>query len=245
MEFTFGIITTPGKELFVNAIIKSIESLNIDSYEIIVVGSEKKESFNKTTYIPFDESIKESWITRKKNIITENANYENIVYLHDYIVLCEDWYSGFLNFGNDFDICMTKILNLDNTRYRDWCLWRDDAKKYVKENNYLIPYKIKSLSKMMYISGCYWVAKKHIMEKFPLNEKLSWGQGEDVEWSIRVRNFFNFSINEKSSVMLLKYKDRIFSETEEIENKILYNIKNYSDEFAYEKLIKNHIGRWL
>lgn len=245
MNFTFGIITTSGKELFVDSIINDICSLKIKNYEIIIVGGEKRHNSNIIKHINFDESIKNAWITRKKNIITYNANYENIVYLHDYVSFSEDWYDGFLKFGNNFDICMNKIINLDKTRYRDWCIWLEDAKKYVKENNYLIPYHLKSLSKMMYISGCYWVAKKNLMQNFPLNEKLSWGQGEDVEWSIRVRKHYNFSFNDNSTVYLLKYKDRIFNETEDCENKILYNLKDYNDDMDYKKLMDRHIGKFI
>jgi len=38
----------------------------------------------------------------------------------------------------------------------------------------------------MYIPGNFWVAKKNIMQKYPLNENLLWGQAEDIEWSKRV-----------------------------------------------------------
>ena len=33
--------------------------------------------------------------SKKKNIITQNAKYENIVYMHDYIVLDNNWYKGY------------------------------------------------------------------------------------------------------------------------------------------------------
>jgi hypothetical protein len=42
------------------------------------------------------------------------------------------------------------------------------------------------------------------MEEFPLNESLKWGQGEDVEWSQRVKSKFDFSINPNSIIRLLK-----------------------------------------
>ena len=31
--------------------------------------------------------------------------------------------------GNDFDICMNKILNYDNARFRDWTLWTENKNK--------------------------------------------------------------------------------------------------------------------
>ena len=80
MDFTFGIITSNNIENL-NKIIDSIEIQNISNYEIIIVGCNK--IFNLTnlnklkrkncTCIPFDESIYPGWITKKKNIITQNA----------------------------------------------------------------------------------------------------------------------------------------------------------------------------
>jgi hypothetical protein len=184
-------------------------------------------------------------ISIKKNMITSEAKYENIVYLHDYVSLDENWYNGFLKFGDDFTVCMTKILNIDGVRYRDWCLWQDDANKYVGNLNYLIPYDMSHLSSMMYISGAYWVAKKSFMISNKLNEKLSWGQGEDVEWSLRVRNKTEFKMNSLSSVKLLKNKNRIFNETNILENNILSNIKGYDNTNSYNELIKNHLEKWI
>jgi hypothetical protein len=157
------------------------------------------------------------WITKKKNLITQNAKYENIVYLHDYIIFDENWYEGFLKFGDDFHVCMTKIINTDGSRFRDWTLspFEDNFIRPVFGNELLLPYDVTNFSKYMYISGSYWVAKKIIMEIFPLDETRGWFQGEDIVWSRAVKEHFNFSMNTFSSVTLLKYKDPIFSETPE------------------------------
>ena len=58
----------------------------------------------------------------------------------------------------------------------------------------------------MYISGAYFCAKKQFMLKYPLDETLIWGQGEDVEWSFRSREIWNYKCNPNSIVKLLKYK---------------------------------------
>lgn len=242
MEFSFGITTNNGQ--YLDNIIKSIIDLNIDKYEIIVVGN-LCDPIENINFIEFDDTSKNFSISTKKNIITENSKFENIVYLHDYVSFDKDWYNGFLKFGNDFDVCMTRILNSDGSRYRDWCLWKDDADKFVSPNNYLIPYDIDNLSGMMYISGAYWIAKKEFMINNRLNEKLKWEQGEDVEWSLRVRNKTNFKINTESCVHLLKQKNRIFNEVNINEDRLLRTIKDYDNKNSYDMLIKNHIGKWL
>lgn len=237
MEFTFGIITSGTQDKSINKIIDSIEQQNIKEYEIVIVGNSYVDRKN-TKIIKFDENIKSKWITKKKNIITQNSKFENIVYLHDYIIFEDDWYNGFLKFGNKFDVCMNIINNYDGTRYRDWCICIWDNTKIeeiigpsLKCN---MPYDETRFKKHMYFSGCYWVAKKSIMLEFPLDERLIWGQGEDVFWSSKVRKKYNFSMNKFSNVKLLKQKNPIYTiADDEIIKKLEKELPNL---YRYENL---------
>jgi len=248
MDFTFGIITGGGEELKIFQIIESIEKQNISNFEIIVVGDCNIENKNLIK-IQFDENIKSMWISKKKNIITDNAKYNNIVYLHDYVKLEDGWYNGFLNYGDDWNICMTKIINNDNSRFRDWCLWSDDGKNIIP--NYdsgrnLLPYNLTHLSKAMYISGAYWISKKIVMEKYKFDERLGWAQGEDVEWSIRVRDEYDFNMNENSTVKLLKHKWHGQIPLNDNEVNILINTKDYNrNKETYKKLLENHLKNYI
>ena len=211
MKFTFGIITAGGQDNFLEEIIASIRQQNIPEYEILIVGNTSLAG-SDIRIIPFDETIKQKWITRKKNLITQNAQYDNIVYMHDYVALCEGWYKGFLKVGETFKVCMTRILNKDGSRYRDWTLWAfDNVMNGIPKHGCLLPYEERTLSRFMYISGSYWVAKKEAMLQYPLNERLCWGEGEDVEWSKEIRKKYIFSMNPHSAVQLLKQKDRAFN----------------------------------
>lgn len=247
MDFTFGIITIDNIENIIK-MIDSIEMQNIPNYEIIIVGCNK--TFNLITLgklkrkncicIPFDESIYVGWVTKKKNMITQNAKYENVVYMHDYFILEDNWYSGYLNYGNKFDVIINPLKNLDGTRFRDWVLNMFFLKgqylinenrpttiinapdEWIQNNeNVIEKYKInpyqqahslsydddgKQWQSYIYISGSYWVAKKHVMEEFPLNENLLWGQSEDVEWCQRLRHKYIFTCNKNSTCKLLKQK---------------------------------------
>lgn len=234
MQFSFGIITN-NNEKNVSLIIDSIEKQQIPEYEIIIVGI---QGINRkhTKCISFDETDRSGWITKKKNIITSNANYENIVYMHDYIIFDDDWYNGFLKYGNDFDIVVNKIINTNGTRFRDWILNFDflngmyfkvnenaslhEPYSWEKHNNGLninIPNNRPTIfldyddngekwQNYIYISGSFFICKKYVMDKYPLNERLLHNQGEDVEWSQRVRPEYKFSCNKYSTVNLLKYK---------------------------------------
>ncbi len=223
MNFTFGIITDHTFELspYLPKIIQSIKDLKISNYEILVVGDlnqlNKKEYFNDIKVIHFNQ--KKGWVTRQKNLITHHSQYDNIVYLHDYICFEKDWYEGYKKFGDNFDVCMNKIKNLDGSFFRSWSLFpwhlvgypnHPSAKlwKYagIENNECMLPDNENRLKQFQYISGSYWVAKKSIMLKYPLNESLFWEQGEDLEWSARVIPNCNYVMNPYSIVYFAKQK---------------------------------------
>jgi hypothetical protein len=218
MNFTFGIVTS-GLDDRIHIVIDSIEKLNIPEYEVLVIGNSSVNR-DRTTIVPFNESERPAWITKKKNLITKLAKYENVVYSHDYIYYNPDWYIGWLKYGEDYKVCMNRILNADGSRYRDWCIWPHNNNFVdglcARQRGCLIPYDMTHLSKYLYFSGAYWVGKKDVMTEFALDENLLWGQGEDVEWSIRIREKYDFSMNKHSSVQLMMQKDRAFNEPDEL-----------------------------
>tara|TARA_R110002012_G_scaffold234930_1_gene408617 strand:- start:21851 stop:22549 length:699 start_codon:yes stop_codon:yes gene_type:complete len=224
MKFTFGIITSGDIS---HKVIDSIYNQQIPEFEIVVVGGKslwvKGKDYpewmedKNIIHIPFDETIKKGWITKKKNLITQQAKYENIVFMHDYIYLEDNWYEGFQDFGEDWDICMNIIYNSDGTRFRDWVVYDDPDLNWPgggypqihgnKGHQMILPSYDYNKYQYMTISGTYWVAKQNIMKKHPLNENLLWGQGEDAEWSKRVLNQYKYKMNQLSSVKSLKMKN--------------------------------------
>jgi glycosyltransferase involved in cell wall biosynthesis len=206
MKWTFGI---PVKScVYLRQTLNSIvnqEGLLPSDCEIILVG-EKTDELVRTCesfadrkidllFVQFDETQVPGWITRKKNIVTQLASNENICYMHDYVGLCRGWYQGFLHFDQEWDVCMNCVRSMDGTRFRDWVLstvWWGGPK--------YLPYDDSSRTNEMYVSGTYWCAKKSFMLAHPLDERRVWGQGEDVEWSTRCRNLWNYRMNRQSSV---------------------------------------------
>jgi len=215
MEFTFGIITNGKSDLNLIRVVDSIRTLCIPVYEIIIVGNTSLRPVGDSAHIqliPFDES-KPNWITRKKNLICQRARYENIVLLHDYVILHADWYTGFLRFGNSFEVCVNRILNADGTRYRDFLLFMRYMYAIDKrfEGQCLLPYDFTLnpiTARLAYVSGAYYVVKKHIALRYPLDETKHWGEGEDVEFSYRTaRAGICIQMNTHSTVSILKQKD--------------------------------------
>lgn len=227
MDFTFGIITTSGNEDRVKEIKQSIHDLNIPNYEIIIIGGKKTEMRSNERYESFDEEFKNGWITLKKNIITEYAKYNNVVYTHDYIKFDKDWYKGFLKFNEEkiWEVAMNQIITIDNQRFRDWVTW-DDPEMITgtlsggrKVGLWLVDYDTYKKKEYMYISGAYWVAKKDTMIRYPLDNNICWGQGEDVEWSKRTLPNVSYEMNKYSKVHLMKDKQIVASPMSEFPKK--------------------------
>jgi len=227
MDFTFGIVTDGQYDSFVDSIVASIRAQCIPNYEIIIVGN-TTISGEKIINIPFDESIKPMWISKKKNIVYEHAKYENIVLLHDYIVLCDGWYSGFLQYGSNYEVCVTKILNTNNTRFRDYTLFPHTINN-VTLTKCLLPYDFEqnsNINRFTYISGSYMIIKKHIALQYLWNDTLCWGQGEDCELCRRfIQNNILMKCNQYSTVQFLKDKSPApweqeisYDELKELEN---------------------------
>jgi hypothetical protein len=241
MNFTFGIITNGNNDVHIKIIIESIEENNIPNYEIIIVGKTNITASEIIRIVDFDETIKPNWITRKKNIVAEEAIYDNIVLLHDYIFFDKNWYNGFLKYGDDFGWCINPINRIDGSRYRDYTLFPykfdnsngsyspSDIHNYFY-NNCLLPYDFinnAKINKYMYISGAYYVIKKHIANNFKLDEDLIWGASEDVEISKRLNdNNIIIKCNPFSHVQLLKNKERIHFEYE-IDDEMLTFLIDY------------------
>lgn len=199
MNWTIGIVTDGSQDERLQIVLDSIyksASLTEDAYEVIVCGNTRIQTCK---VIPFDESVKPGWITRKKNLIAHFAKYKNLVLMHDYIAFDDNWFAGWHAFGPEraWDVCMNPIINLDGSRYRDFCLYPPRP----------VDYDDWTQTKDMYISGAYMVARKKYMLENPLNEELVWGAGEDWDHALRCRATWDYKCNKHSTVRLLKYKD--------------------------------------
>ena len=216
MKFTFGIISHPDTGGKILQVISSINTF-APGNEIVVVGG---HAVDVDVHVPFNEDAKRAWITKKKNLVTHLATYDNIVYMHDYVELRPEWDSGFVKLA-PWDVCMSKIEDVSGNRFRDWVAWDDPQfgpaggrvmEKWCPPEGIpmpgrmtVVPYDYTNTAHM-YVSGAYWIAKKEFMLKHPLNEELSWGEGEDVEWSYRARKHWTYKMNTESTVQFNKPK---------------------------------------
>jgi hypothetical protein len=199
IPFTFGIITIYEDKDRLLEIISSIRNLNIPEYEILFVGGGDSKSIegDDIRKIQFDEDVKPKWITRKKNILVEQAKYDNIVLMHDYHIFDPGWYEAFKSFGTDWDICSCPQYLITGSRNpMDWSLWDKPG----HGRAWSLRYDDWSQTQYMYISGGFFIVKRHVILEEPLDESLVWNEEEDVEWSMRVRNKYVMKCNGKAIV---------------------------------------------
>lgn len=205
--WSFIIITGGNSDDSLKETVDSIKSEMKDKdYEIIVVGPAIKPQIlgGNIVYIKH-RGIKfyPGLITLKKNMGALVSKYDKLVICHDYIGFDSGWISGyekFLEENKKIDVCMNRIEFKDGRRSRDWVAW-----DFPNVGPALIPYEV-NLTKYQYISGTYFVVDREFYIKNPLKENLRWGEGEDVEWSLRIRNKTTFLMNKYSKVKFLRDK---------------------------------------
>jgi hypothetical protein len=231
MQFTFGICTAGDIDL--TDLISNIVSLKVPEYEILIIGGNNSgdivfDGMVIGKYISFDENERTGWITRKKNLLAKEAKYDTLVLLHDYYRFEPGWYEGWVKFGNDFDVAINIVKQIDGSRFADWLLNPELYERTFgyKHHKWALPYNI-SVPKLQYISGGYFLVKKQFLLDHPLDESRTWGQCEDTEWCERIANHTKMKMNIHSAVKVTKPKWAIY-------NADMEDVKNFADELGVE-----------
>ena len=121
-------------------------------------------------------------------------------------------------FDKEWDVCVTEIVNPSGTRYLDWVLWPFNHKflriPFIYTVANLLPYKVINLTDFMYVNGSCMIVKRDYLLTNPLDETRGWGEGEDVEWSIRLRETWRLKHFDQLTISSLKDKGVIFKLTD-------------------------------
>lgn len=199
---SFCIITSGKEDHQLQKTIDSIVALNVPTYEIIIVGGDSTTitTNDKIKWFPFDESAKAHiivdhkpgrWITRKKNLTVQYAQYDICVVIHDYLQFDSNWWIEFEKFGYHWDICVHRTVNWLGARPEGFRVDRHP----LLPRGCMVPYDMIDLIQYMGIQGNYQCIKRERWLEEPLNEDLLWGQAEEMEWSRRVVPKFHIRAN--------------------------------------------------
>lgn len=234
-KWSFGIITNGQKNDWVEKQIKSIKEQKIPNFEIIVCGTYFNRKEKNFKYIPFSEKDNLGWITKKKNLICENARYENLCIIHDRIIFEKNWFKGIKKYGNFFEILSCIIKNEEGDRCGDWITSGNYLGKFSKIG--MLDYK--DNQRFGYLDGAAYIFKKNVWKKIRWNENLFWNQGEDIDLSQRLyQNGFVMRFNPFSSCITLSWRHGNF---------LIYKFNKVKDsQFPWDlNLFKNIIKFYL
>lgn len=198
-EITFGIVTNGHNDSDVDEAIKSIIFQNIPSVQIIVCGTYENKYSLPIDYIHFNCNDDRGWITKKKNIIVENAKFENVVIFHDRLKLAVDWYKSLCDWGNGFEIlCASHLYQNKQEFLPSWYRYKFDLNNIYKWNVPIAKLQKDDWDPYILDCGSVLVAKRTILNSYKFNEDLFWGQFEDCELSKRLADsgfIFRYSHN--------------------------------------------------
>lgn len=187
---SYGICVSDGK--YLNQIISSIAENHVmdENYEIIFADQ------------------KDWWITKKKNWLAKQAQYDKLCLIHDYVNFPTGWYHAIKgHFGSlhqnvhPCDVVMTEVVTKEGKRGPDWLLNPNWMERFFKEipglsdvvfvanpsenhPKYIsaLPYWENSLTAYQYVSGAYILTTTEYMLNHPFNEDLKPGDAEDLDW---------------------------------------------------------------
>ena len=195
-KWSFGICTNGSRNERVLAQIEQINSFGIEHSEIIICGPSPSDILPANVRVLDDTSIYRKnevrWpIGKKKNIIIENATYNNLMILHDRYVFSPNWYQQMCKYGNYFDFLMapTNIVNDEGKRIiGDWKIAACYSYGH-KCDEIVIPYE--KYNEKVYINGGYILGKRDKMNRVPMEDAYYWDEIEDVIWCIKItqRNY--------------------------------------------------------
>jgi hypothetical protein len=183
-KWSFGIVTTGTRNEWVERIIQSIARQKIPEFEIIVAGNyfERPEPFVK--YVPVEDHLPR--LTKRKNEVCRHAKHENVVVLHDRVLLEDGWFEGMKKFGNCWD-WLGCVVEHNGHRSYDW--FSTGYPQYVSEFD-------RNRGALLYDDWDRWcvtnagifVIKKRVWEETQWNELDHYPGNDDMIFSTDLTN---------------------------------------------------------
>lgn len=184
--WTFGMLTTGKRLEHVARFIDSIERHCHEPYEILLVSPVSLGEIERRPHVRvlrFAERDELGWITKKKNLICEQAAYSDILICHDRFWLGEDFTGATAAWGYAYGLAAMRVKLPDGRRGLDWAVV--SSQNHVWSEGGLLDYR--AYSQYAYNPGGSTLIRKAFWREFPWNENLFWNEHEDVELCRRVQ----------------------------------------------------------
>jgi hypothetical protein len=211
-RWSFGLPTGPGDATGLNVVVARILELGIPEFEIILCGrpGPNFKYFDRVRIVGEELSKPPVLIGKKKNVLAQAAQYENLCILHDRVFLPSDFYQAVTRFGDDYPMTTLQSLwfddpyNLIVKRYSDYNRVRNgwtlshvkdpiQAENFFARDYFTIEpnggfYYAHPLryTRTNYCNGSLYLSKRSLWQNHPQSDVLLWAQYEDVEHGLRL-----------------------------------------------------------
>lgn len=211
-RWSFCIPTGPSDTTGLNIIVKRILELDIPEKEILLCGRPDKGFlyWDKVRIVGEDIPAPPIWITRKKNVLAQEAKYENLCILHDRVFLPSNFLETIRKFGDGFSFAgfqslwFDDLYNLAPTRYSDYgcgtephyanliyagkenqsTLYTKELFTEIEKQHFKIGNPLR-YQRTNYLTGSLYITKRKVWLDTPQNENLYWAEFEDIEHAAR------------------------------------------------------------
>lgn len=209
-SWSFCIPVGSNDPIFLNRCVERILDMDIPHKEIILCGNPHAD-FKYFQYVEvIDDGCdgETNHLTKKKNLLVENANFDNVCILHDRVFLPLNFFSAVTKFGDNYPLTSFQSFyfqdrhNFLPRKYSDFNTIAQDLTQEIDINNvekkdtklisklfYCYQHPARSNFGHDYLTGSLYLTKKSLWLKYPQNEKLYWNDYEDIEHGIRLSHY--------------------------------------------------------
>lgn len=188
--WTFGILTNGRKVKEVTDFCRSVREYGGNDHEILIVGpaDESYEPYN-VSYVADNSNQNFASICMKKNALVAKSKHENVCITHDRYVLNEDFFTGFEEFGYNFDFITVRQFHESGKIYPSYCAIQDGGNLSWGPIFNVLDDRWTWTSN--YLNGGLIIAKRSLLVDHPFNDLIFHNQAEDVELA---REMFEVSV---------------------------------------------------
>ena len=195
--------------------------LNKKKYEIIIVTNLNTKKIHHKSIKVINLNSRDVTLGKKRNIGIKLSKFNKIIMSLDYFKINNIKINELEKEIRKKDLLIPKIKTLDYKRYIDW-MFLD----FPKIGKCFCPYNLKD-QRYMYFHGSYLILKKNYLIENKFSNYLDHKQGEDVEWSLRIRNKIKFALTNNIELVIerFSYQSEVLNDKNFIKNNILIDKK--------------------
>jgi Glycosyltransferase like family 2 len=177
--YSFCIITDGRRPEMLREQIDSIRAQSLEAYEIIVAGNVPPSLADTVVVVEAADLAFAGRLGAMRNRACAAAQYDRLIVADDDMFFHPHFGEALQAAGADYDVLCVRLLNPDGTRFWDW------ATIGGPRGHRLLAYD--EVDDFVYVTGGLAIMRATVHDRVPWDEARGFYQGEDVEWSARVR----------------------------------------------------------